>query len=64
MRMWTEIKWIGTRPVADPREDGNEILGFIKGGEFHRLSDYKLIKKPGAPWSWCVCECECVVIDI
>jgi len=50
--------------VADPREDGNEILGFIKGGEFHRLSDYKLIKKPGAPWSWCVCECECVVIDI
>jgi len=34
-------------------EHGNENLGFIKGGKFiEYLSDYYLLKKNSAPWSW------------
>jgi hypothetical protein len=34
---------------------GNELSGFIKGGEFlEYLSDYQLHKEDSASWSWLV----------
>jgi hypothetical protein len=41
--------------VAGCCEHGNEPSGSIKGGNLlDYLSDYKLLKKYYAPWSWLV----------
>jgi hypothetical protein len=45
--------WIKIRASGGPCEHGNEPSGYMKGGEFlDRLSDYYLLKKDLAPWSY------------
>jgi hypothetical protein len=45
----------GQGPVTRSWEQGNETLGSIKGREFlNYWSDYQLIKKDSAPWSYLV----------
>jgi len=45
--------------VADSCEYGNESWCFIKVGEFlEQLSDYELLKKDSAPWSYLIHENE------
>jgi hypothetical protein len=42
-------------PVEGGYEHGNELLGSITGGKFlDWLSDYWLLKKDSAAWSWLV----------
>jgi hypothetical protein len=41
---------LGEGPMADPYENGNERLVFIKCGEFDWLSNFKLLKNYSATW--------------
>lgn len=40
-------------PVLSASEHSNDLLSFIKGGEFHgQLSACQFLQQNSAPWSW------------
>jgi len=51
-RCGLDISGSGSGSMAGSRDNGNESLGSVKGGEIlDWLSDCKLLKKDSAPWS-------------